>query len=191
MILDIAIGLILGTYFNVSENINYYLILLAIVFCLLPDVDIFDYLYKKYIKKLDVIDHRSWTHYPIVYVPVYFIILCIENVFNIKYSISTLFLLSIVWHFIHDTLFIGWGVMWGWPFSKRKYKIFPDRDGKVTSRLLLTWFLEEEDKIIKWSGRSEGGWLRQYYFKFNIVSMIEYGVFLSAILYVYFKYFVV
>lgn len=191
MILDIAIGLLLGSYFNTGDEMNYLLMILAILFCLLPDIDIFYYLFKKYIKKVDMIEHRSWTHFPLVYVPVYFTILYIENIFNIKYNISTLFLLSIVWHFVHDTLFIGWGVMWGWPFSKRKYKIFPDRNGKVTGKLLLTWLPEDQENIIKWSGGSIDGWLRHYYFKFNIVSALEYGVFLYTFIYIYFKYFVV
>jgi len=191
MILDIAIGIILGAYFNISESINYYLILLAIVFCLLPDTDIFYYLYKKYIKKLDVIYHRSWTHYPIIYILVYFIILYIENIFNIRYNISTLFLLSIVWHFIHDTLFIGWGVMWAWPFSKRKYKIFPDRNGKITSKLLLSWLPKEEKDIIAWSGGAQEHWIKHYYFRLNIVSILEYGTFIFAIILIYSKYFMV
>lgn len=191
MIMDIAIGILLGTYFNTGESLNYILMITAVLFCLLPDIDIFYFLYKKYIKKTSIIDHRSWTHFPILYLPAYLIILSVESFLNYSHSISTIFALSVFWHFLHDTLFIGWGVMWGWPFSKRKYKIFPDRNGKVTSKLLLTWLPEEEEKIIKWSGGSINGWLRHYYFKFNIVSALEYGVFVLVLVYVYFKYFVV
>jgi hypothetical protein len=189
MILDIAIGILLGTYFNGGESINYLLIIMAVLFCLLPDIDIFYFLYQKYIKKTGIIDHRSWTHYPIVYLPIYFLIMSLELFFTTSHTISSIFALAIVWHFVHDTLFIGWGVMWGFPFSKRKYKIFPDRNGKVTSKVLLSWLPEEEADIIKWSGGSLDGWLRHYYFKFNIVSALEYGVFVLVLVYVYFKYF--
>ncbi len=191
MILDIAIGLILGTYFSTAEGLNYIFVVLVIVFCLLPDTDIFYFLFKKYVIKVDIIDHRSWIHYPIIYFPIYLLIFSIESFSNLNHQISTIFGLAIVWHFLHDTLFIGWGVMWGWPFSKRKYKIFPDKDGQVTSKLLLSWLPEDEERIIKWSGGSKDGWLRHYYLKFNIVSILEYGGFLAAVLYVYFKYFMV
>lgn len=190
MILDIAIGILLGSYFG-GESFNYGLIILGVLFCLLPDIDIFSFAYQKYIKKTNIINHRSWTHYPVAYLPLYLIILFIEMGLNLSHTISLMFALSILWHFLHDTLFIGWGVMWGWPFSKRKYKIFTEKDGKITTRFLLSWLPEEEEKIIKWSGGSVDGWIRHYYFKLNIITILEYGVFIFTALHLYFKYFVV
>ena len=54
MILDIAIGILLGSYFG-GESFNYGLIILGVLFCLLPDIDIFSFAYQKYIKKTNII----------------------------------------------------------------------------------------------------------------------------------------
>lgn len=182
MFLDIGVGILAGIIFQYNADFNWYFLLFTLTVALLPDIDMLWYWYaKKYGKKgkQKVLDnHRSYTHYPIVYLPLALILYIYFG-----QNIATVFVLLILYHFTHDTLFIGWGVKWFWPISDRSFKIFPDRNGKVTSRLMLSWLPSEEGNIKEWSGSSD--WVKAFYMRPNIVTYIEYPVFLFAIYYLF------
>jgi len=105
-----------------------------------------------------------------VYVPIAVLIFLIFGP-----SIGILYTVCILWHHIHDTFFLGWGVMWFWPFSKKKWKFFPDRNGSITSIPVISWLPDEEEKVRKWSGGHDDGWIKRYYLRQNLIAYIEYG----------------
>ena len=45
--------------------------------------------------------------------------------------------LAVFLHFVHDSVGIGWGIKWLWPFSRKAYKCFSEKDGAFSRRLLI------------------------------------------------------
>lgn len=178
MFLDIGAGIIAGIFFQTSAEFSWYFFLFALITALLPDIDMLWYWLRKKTTKSVLDNHRSFTHYPIVYLPIIIVIYLFFGA-----HIGLVFGLLILYHFVHDTLFIGWGVKWFWPFTSRAFKIFPDQNGKVTSRFMLSWLPSEEQKIKEWAGQSD--WIKAFYRTPNIVAYIEYPVFLFSLYYLF------
>ncbi|MDB5189988.1 MAG: hypothetical protein JWN49_314 [Parcubacteria group bacterium] len=169
MPLDIGVGILLSLgvaeLFHVPATIGF--ILLGIGCALLPDVDIITMLFGSW-------KHRTHTHYPITYIPVSIIIFAL---FGPIYGL--LFTLAVYAHLIHDTIGIGWGIAWLWPFSSRKFLFFPDDARRKTLGTFATWTPEEEPAI-KAEG-SNSNWVRDFYFRPNFLAYIEYGTLLIAL----------
>ena len=178
MFLDIGIGIIAGIFFQVNVEFSWYFFAFTLIAALLPDMDMFWYWLRKKTSTSVLDNHRSFTHYPIIYLPVTILIYLYFGT-----HIATVFALLILYHFVHDTFFIGWGVKWVWPFTERAFKIFPDQNGKVTSRFVLSWLPEQDEEIKKWAGESD--WIKAFYKTPNIVAYIEYPVFLFSLYYLF------
>lgn len=186
MFLDIAFGIFasLGIGSLFFETVPYWYVVLGVFFVLLPDIDGIVWLSKPSIRKDWSKIHRTYTGYPLLYIPLIFIIfLLFEN------AVGFLFLSCILFHHIHDTFFLGWGVMWLWPFSKRKWKFFPDKDGSITKVLIKSWMPNEEEKFREWSGGHDDGWIKRYYLRPNFIAYLEYGTLLVSCLYLFRYYF--
>lgn len=176
MFLDIGAGILLAiaSAHSLHIEITTTWICAALFFVLLPDIDMIIYGVERIILNKKPKDHRSWTHYPILYLPATFLLYLISP------SYSLLFFLCIYFHALHDTVWLGWGMSWLWPFSDRKFKFFPDKDGVISSQVLLTWTKDEEPFIFKKYHNTT--WVRDFYFRPNIVAYTEYGVFIIAII---------
>lgn len=178
MFLDIAFG-IFGSYIVSNffgETVTLQFIFLGIVFVLLPDLDMF--WYKKNKKR----DHRSFVHFPLVYIIVSLLLL---SFFETK--IALLFFITTLFHFIHDTFILGWGVAWFAPFSYRRYKLFPDNGkGGFLQEKYLTW-LPDGQKAIE-ERLHDTHWIKNWYGRVTVVSVIEYSAFVTAIFYVVYTY---
>lgn len=174
MFLDIAFGIfggyLTGIFFH--EVISWGLVVAGIIFVLLPDIDIFWNMGNK--KK---VDHRGYIHYPFLYIIVSFVLVFIN------YKIAFLFLITTLFHFVHDTFILGWGVAWLAPFSYRRYKIFPD-DGKggFLQEKFLTWLPSGQEALEK--KLEDKHWIKNWYGKVTIVSVVEYVAFLTACAYI-------
>lgn len=169
MPLDIGVGILLSLgvaeLFHVPATWGF--ILLGIACALLPDIDIVTMLFGSW-------KHRTHTHYPITYVPIAFLIFIL---FGPLYGL--LFTFGVYAHLIHDTIGIGWGIAWLWPFSSRKFLFFPDGARRKTLGTFATWTPEEEPAI-KEQG-SNANWVRDFYFRPNLLAYIEYGTLLVAL----------
>ncbi len=179
MFLDIAFGIVaglgIGSFF--FESVPMWFVLLGILFALLPDIDGVVWLLKPSVRKGWYKIHRTYTGYPLLYIPLSIIIFVLFGK-----SIGILFSLCVLYHHIHDTFFLGWGVMWLWPFSKRKWKCFPDQNGSISRIPVISWLPEEEEKVQEWSGGHDDGWIKRYYFRPNIIAYLEYGSFIIALI---------
>jgi len=168
MFLDIGGGILLSFLvtwlFGININVN--IIFLSVLFTLFPDVDL---IFRK---------HRSITHYPIIYFLIIpFIFLLLGGFW------TTLIFSGVMFHLLHDTFFLGWGIKWFWPFSNRSFKFFPDKNGKITSQILLSWDHKEEKEIRKEYGTKR--WIKEFYLKPNIVSIIGYSVFVISLIFLF------
>ncbi len=182
MFLDIAIGIFAGLsvgsfYF---ETVPYWFVILGILFALLPDIDGALWILKPSVRKEWYKTHRTYTGYPFLYIPIAVIVFVVFGK-----PIGILFSVCILWHHIHDTFFLGWGVMWLWPFSKRKWKFFPDKDGKISFVPIISWLPHQEEKIRQWSGGHDEGWIKRYYLQPNFIAYLEYGTLIVACLCLY------
>jgi hypothetical protein len=177
MPLDVGLGLLLGILLNIISGFNYHLcLLIGVIACLLPDLDFVwpvitgKYSYKK--------PHRDGLHYPLIFIPVVGLAgLLIDP------SIGIIFALGAFLHFIHDSIGIGWGVKWFFPFSKTSYsflyrpKLAASRD--MPQKLFYHWTDKERaESLAKYA---DPHWIKQIYFRPNIYGAIEYAVLIVGI----------
>ncbi len=169
MPLDIGVGIffsiVVSRFFDAPLSVPF--VLLGIGSALLPDIDILPALWRT------LYDHRSVLHAPIIYVPI-----SVTVYFFLGPVSATLFALCIYAHLIHDTFGLGWGIRWLWPFSSRHFLLFPEK-GRF-EKWYMSW-TEEDEK--KWVPKPDTGqWVKEFYFRPNLVAYIEYGIFFVAML---------
>lgn len=157
MLADIAIGIFSAFFtsylFQVKPSFS--LLLVGIFFALLPDIDfLIEWIRgRKPLGRFER-DHRNLFHYPLFYI-------LIGSIFVFWFSWAYLFLFVInsLWHFIHDSIWVGWGVKWLYPFSKKRYKF---------------------DKPLKRPGKEN--WIKEIYFRPTVVSITESLLFFSSLI---------
>jgi LexA-binding, inner membrane-associated putative hydrolase len=177
MPLDIGVGILLSLFVahTFGFHATLFFLLIGIFFILLPDIDIIP------IFQHTDYDHRSITHYPALY-----ILLALLVYFSAGPVYAMLFVVCIVAHFLHDTIGIGWGIAWAWPFSNRKF-LFPEKGRRQEYGFFMTWFPHEEEVMAKrWH---DPHWAYTYYLRPNPIAYVEYSVLLLSILvlFVYFR----
>ena len=177
MFLDIAFGIFGAIIFANSQKVelSLFLILFGVISILLVDLNAFVPT-KKY--KLDKFhhNHRELLHYPLVFIPAGFVLALI--IFNLPLAI--LFAVLSFLHFIHDSVGIGWGIQWLYPFSKKFYKFFSDETNELSTRFLISWTPIEQEIAAKKYGRDN--WIKYYYFRPTPISIVEYSAFIIALI---------
>lgn len=152
MFLDIIIGIggSLIYAFLMDADITVPLVGCGILFALLPDIDFLLMLLKR--RKIDRFahEHRDILHYPLLLVPGLFLILL---PFGWDFALFGS-LLSLA-HFVHDSVGIGWGVKWFFPFSRRLNKL---RDNG-------RWFVSRTPEEVRHIADAHGNddWVKQYF----------------------------
>ncbi len=177
MFLDIAIGILLSIWVNsfFQVNLSMSLIIAGIIFALLPDIDFFIE-FTKYgsVGGKVIREHREIMHFPLSYIPSVFLIYIL---FGSMWAVF--FGLAILAHFLHDSVGIGWGIKWLWPFSNRAFKLFSDKRGKLSSHLLVSWDHKELTEVVTKYGDPD--WIRNIYLRLHPISVIEFLSFLFAL----------
>lgn len=171
MPLDIASGILLSLltahWFGIHATLS--LFAFGIGNALLPDIDNI----VPFLSRVNY-DHRSFFHWPLLYIPVAVIVYLM---FGSLYA--TLFSLGILAHFIHDSIGIGWGVAWLAPFSHRKI-LFPEKDRRSEYGFFMTWLPEQEAAMA--TKYHDPDWVRTYYFRPNTLAYVEYTALLVSVL---------
>jgi hypothetical protein len=129
MFLDFKLGILWPVLVGIlfQEPITFTWLLAGVFFALLPDIDFWIELIQRGTVGGKIIGaHRTLLHNPLVYVPV---ILFVGSFFGPAWM--TLFGLGVFGHFIHDSMGMGYGVRWLWPFSNHWFKIFSDIEGNI------------------------------------------------------------
>ncbi len=184
MLLDIGLGIVSAILVGelYSLDITPLLIGLGIAFALLPDID-FIYSVARHWRNNEssneraIIKHRDLVHYPLIYLPLGGLI---ALSFGPAYSL--LFLFASLGHFIHDSIGIGWGIPWLWPFTERNYTFFyrytaPEK--KLPSQMLYRWEREHIDTLI--DEYNDTNWLENIYFKLHPVFLTEILFFVATL----------
>lgn len=177
MPLDIGVGLFLGIFLNNITALNYGLCLaLGVVACLLPDLDFIWPLFK--IKRAPGSEHRDGLHYPLLEVPAVGIIGWI-----IMPEIGQIFALGSLLHFLHDSIGVGFGIKWLYPFKKNSY-LFIYHAGLPTNKdmprkKLHSWNNAERKAVSQKFGDPD--WIRNIYFRPHPYGIFEYAVLIAGL----------
>jgi hypothetical protein len=174
MPLDIGVGILLSLFIlhTFAAALTPQLLLLSIIAALLPDIDIVTKVWGQW-------QHRKLTHYPAVYLP---LVLIVYLLFGTSYA--TLLFLGVFLHLVHDTVGIGWGVSWLWPFTKRRFLFFPEKGRRKRYGWFMSWLPENQKNIIE--DQAEHNWVVAYYLRPSVLGAIEYGFLLVSILFLFF-----
>lgn len=177
MPLDIGIGLLLGIALHSLSGLNYQLCLfIGVVSCLLPDIDFIWKLLTDKIrgKSLQTKFHRDGLHYPLLFIP---IVIFIGLLFNPW--VALILGVGCVTHFIHDSIGVGWGVKWLYPFSKKSYMFLyvagVPTNKEMPRKLFYSFNDVEREKLIIEYG--DPNWIKHIYLRPHIFGFIEYAVF--------------
>lgn len=188
MFLDIAIGIFSAIFVSsiFQSSPNFWLFFFAILLALLPDLDFLLYYPKRGDTKYDC-KHRDIVHYPLIYLPVGALIFWL--LFG-KIGAS-LFLITSFFHFVHDSIGIGWGIKWLYPFSKNNYAffyLFSGRRKKGLRRLLFSFNQEDLGRYIQEHGDKD--WVKNIYFKWHPIAIVEFVSFVISVIVmiIYLKY---
>lgn len=181
MFLDIGIGIFLAVFLPkiFGLGLSYWLVFAGALFALAPDLDVFVELAKRgRIGGRVQGHHRELTHFPLTYFPFIFAVYYLGGSFY-----AWLFGLAVLAHFLHDSVGMGWGIKWLWPFSQRSYKFFSEKDGRFSTNLIVSWRSDELNETIALYG--DDHWFRNYYLKVHPIAVIEFTVFVLSLLVLY------
>lgn len=146
---------------------------IAVVFALLPDADFILHAFRRGADEFSH-EHRDLFHNPLLFVPIGSAAIAYFNV-----DLAYLFALCTLAHFLHDSIGMGWGIRWAYPFSDRYYKFFSDKQGRMSSNVLVSWTSEEQRQAAVCFGNPH--WLKDY-LKFSPELLWELLVFTAALI---------
>lgn len=184
MFLDIGLGILLSVFANLYFylELNIFLVIFCITFTLLPDIDFLISLFTSDSNKI-IHRHRDLLHYPLI-----FIVLGLFILFLVGEEWGILFIIGSILHFLHDSIGIGWGVSWLWPFSKNHLAFFrgslKTERGGLPFKFLYIWTHEEVDKLMNKYG--DFNWIRNIYFRPSFIFITEILFFLLSLVIFYF-----
>ncbi len=165
MFLDIAIGIggaLLFAFFTEHE-LTTLLLLVSICLALLPDLDFVWHLFRGKAIDKHAHEHRNLLHYPLLLLPFVF---CCAFPFGFEYALLATVLTG--GHFVHDSIGIGWGVQWLYPFDKRYFKFFEDGKNLCGRSPEQVAFAAER--------HGDDDWLKNIYLRPNRTLLLELGI---------------
>lgn len=180
MFLDIGIGIFTAIFASYLFRVDIFawLILFSVVCALFPDADFLYFYPKRHDTKYDH-KHRDIIHYPLIYLPVGTIILWI--IFGKIWAV-VFFIVSFC-HFLHDSIGIGWGIKWLYPFSENSYSFFylVSKPGvRMKKKLVYTFTEEELPGIVDKYG--DPNWVENVYKKWHPYAVVEMAVFIISLI---------
>lgn len=155
----------------------------GIIFSLFVDID-FIFFFKSRRAGKHAHEHRS-LHYPLLYIPIGVLIF-----YPFGWQWALLFALCSIAHFIHDSIGIGWGIKWLYPFSKNHfaflYQYSPKGKPRLPTKLFYSWKPEEVKSLAEKYGDDD--WVKNIYRRWHPYAIIEFATLLLAILVLCFYY---
>lgn len=175
MPLDVGMGILLAIFVSRTGllPLSAAAVAAGILFSLLPDLDFLLHLARQGTGRFSH-EHRDLLHNPLVFISAGTIFLAFMNG-----GLALLFALSAIAHFLHDSVGMGWGVRWAYPFSKKYYKFFSDPNGHASRRFLVSWTPDAQRAAAAEFG--DPHWLSDY-LKLSREFLIELGVLVAALI---------
>jgi hypothetical protein len=177
MFLDLAFGIITAIIISTRYQISLAPILyFSLLFSILPDLDFV--IYKVFgIKQDKGYAHRDLFHYPLLYLPIGYLLL-----FKFNTAIAVAFLVISTLHFLHDSIMYGRGVKWLFPFSKNSFA-FIYEFSRVEKYGLWQWiFIFNDKNLDEWDEEhGDEDWIRHIYYALHPIAIIEFGTFIMSL----------
>ena len=180
MFLDIGLGIFVAiiTSYLFQVDLSIYFLGFSVLFALLPDADFLYFYPKRHDTKYDH-KHRDMIHFPLLYLPLgtFIIWILMGNIW------ATSFLLASFGHFIHDSIGIGWGIKWLYPFSKNNYAFFYLYSVKIKKGLRRLVFSFNEKDLIKYTKEhGDANWVKNIYYAWHPIAIVEFGAFVFSLM---------
>lgn len=186
MFLDIGAGLLLTVFLSNFLGVLAHGIWYAggVLFALLPDADYLIHLFRGGSSR-HAERHRELLHRPLPY-----LLVGGAALYPFGQAWSLLFVLASLAHFIHDSIGIGWGVQWLWPFRNRHYSFLyiykpRHRKEKLPRKLLYIWEHAAIEELNARYGDEE--WIKNVYLRWHPYAIVEFAVFLFSLI-IFFAY---
>lgn len=187
MFLDLGAGIIIAILTSHFANVelSFTLVFFSVFFTIIPDMDFLYFYPKRHDTKYDH-KHRDIIHYPLLYLPMGTILFW----FLLGEIWALVFFAASFFHFFHDSIGIGWGIKWLYPFSKNNYSFLYLYSRKIKKGLRRPIFVFTEKKLpdmVREHGDPD--WVRNIYYKWHPIAIFEFGgfVFSLILLYLYLK----
>lgn len=185
MLLDIGVGIILGTIFDSITETHSLLTLVGfgIFAALSPDLDFLFHLLK------GGNSHNDQRHREVLHKPYFLFLGWLVIALLTSPILAWLFVAGALSHFIHDSIGIGWGVQWLAPFKTDHftflYRVHTTQKPKPPRRNIYVWPNSQIDELNQRYGDEE--WFRNTYLKWHPFAVFELMVFVMScvILYIY------
>lgn len=186
MLLDIGLGILVAIFvsdaFAVDSRVLWYAG--GILFALLPDADYLVHLARGGNSR-HAHRHRDLFHLPLPYV-----LLGTAALYPLGAAWQLLFAAASLAHFAHDSIGIGWGVQWLWPFRDQHYSflyIYKPRHRKerLPRKLLYVWEHAQLDDLHERYGDEE--WIKNIYLRWHPYAIVELIVFLVSLAVLFFR----
>jgi len=180
MLLDIGAGILaalfVGRWFYLPITASW--VGAGIIFALLPDAD-----YLLHLARGGTVHnasrHRDLLHYPLVFA---LIAVALGHLFGGPWKY--LFFFATWFHFLHDSIGIGWGVQWLYPITNDHYSFLYLYHPKGKPRFPKKWIYvfdhEEIDRLHETHGDPD--WFEHIYLKLHPYAIIEFVGFIGAII---------
>jgi membrane-bound metal-dependent hydrolase YbcI (DUF457 family) len=197
MLLDIGVGIIMALLMSKIFALSLampvgIMVIAGIVFSLLMDTDA---LINLFIHRGTGASykHRDLFHLPLLYIPIGMLVLYFLQLYQYQLpalALPTLFALCSLAHFIHDSIGLGWGVKWLYPFSNNQYSFFYQYNThkaelRPSKWGIYIWKSADIDRLEEKYGDTE--WFRHIYMIWHPYSLVEAAVFLFALVLLYFN----
>jgi hypothetical protein len=175
-----GVGLLAGLLIEQVFHLPYGLLLpfVGVCFALAPDLDFVFHLIR-YRSSRNVSHHRYGLHLPPVYLPIGVLLLL-----PFGGMWSCLFALASLAHFVHDSIGIGWGVPWLYPFTDDAYSFLYHLENTIDKprlphRWLYVWHRQDIDRLTRRYGDPD--WIKHIYLKPHPCAVIEYGTLIIGV----------
>lgn len=180
MFLDIGVGILVAMLTSdvFKAALTFWLVIFSVLFALLPDADFLYFYPKRHDTKYDH-KHRDLIHYPLLYLPIGSLIIWV--IFGQVYGF--IFFLSSFFHFLHDSIGIGWGIKWLYPFSENNFSFFYLYSRKYKRGLKKLVFIFTKENISKYvTDHGDPDWVKNIYYKWHPIAVVEFLVFILSII---------
>jgi len=191
MLLHLSAGLItaLVAHHTFGAEMNWSLCIIAVLAAYLPDIDALSEWRKKgkvAAHSGNVCDSRDGLHYPTITTPSVFVIVAATvyswtEDWSQTWFWAVLVAANVFIHFVIDSFGPGWGVKWLFiphaPKTWSNYKLFCDRDGTPSLRVLMSWKHTEIKQVIFMHGDKD--WLQKYFQ--STLFLLEYVILMLTV----------
>ena len=172
---DIGLGILSVLFVSDLYQINNPYLFLFLPFILLPDCDAIMEIKRR--GKVAASAENPYDHRELLHKPLLWLLAC-GTAWYFTGHYGAIMFTMILLHFVHDSVFTGWGVPWLSPFSNVRIKFFVDKRNEVSFRprdFIRIWQPNELRMMIANYGNEN--WIEDIYLTINITTLVEYGIF--------------